>query len=129
MGTIVQFVQPSTEETLTQIAHGPDNTRVKFLGMFPKPQALTRQSVVAAFQDAFQQIGGTSRLALWADSHPDEFFKLYARLLPAASDPSLNGDTERVIRHILPPTALDHATAETPTSPAPPPQLEGPKGE
>ena len=43
-----------------------------------------RTTVVAkqAFQDAFDQIGGVQRLVTWAKANPDDFFKLYARLIP-----------------------------------------------
>lgn len=35
-----------------------------------------------AFINAFELIGGVSRLVMWADQNPTEFYKLYARLLP-----------------------------------------------
>lgn len=43
-----------------------------------------RMTVVArdAFNQAFQGIGGVPRLIEWGSEHPDEFFKLYARLIP-----------------------------------------------
>jgi hypothetical protein len=63
--------------------------------------------VVQAFNDAFEQIGGIYRLSLWADSHPDEFFKLYARLLPPSSHPELDDKKDVKVLHVLPPTALD----------------------
>lgn len=115
MGTVVEFIPAGSEKTLEDLSRQPN---LKFLKIFPKKGNLTRQSVVAAFADAFEQIGGVSRLALWADTHPEEFYKLYARLLPPASHPDLDGNREFVVRHILPPTALDgHAPA----------QLEAPK--
>ena len=107
MGQIVQFV-PAEEaaklETLTALAEQPN---LKFLKIFPRRGTLSRAAVVEAFHDAFQQIGGVSRLSLWADAHPDEFFKLYARLLPPSSHPDMDGAREFIVRHILPPTALD----------------------
>lgn len=72
----------------------------------------SRQDVVHAFQDAFQIIGGTTRLALWANANPDKFFPLYAKLLPATSY-QFNEHVIREIHHALPPTALDmHPGAE-----------------
>lgn len=43
-----------------------------------------RVNVVAreAFQLAFSGIGGVERLQAWAERNEDEFFKLYARLIP-----------------------------------------------
>lgn len=65
-----------------------------------------RGDVVNAFQEAFQVIGGTTRLALWANANPDKFFPLYAKLLPATSY-QFNESTIRQIHHALPPSALD----------------------
>lgn len=45
-------------------------------------------SVKAAFEAAFQQIGGVDRLTSWAIKEPTEFFKLYAKLLPV----QINGE-------------------------------------
>lgn len=105
MGQIVEFIPASVEsKTLDQLAAAPNLT---FLKVFPKKGQLSRTAVVEAFHDAFQQIGGVSRLSLWADMHPEEFFKLYARLLPPSSHPDLDGSREFVVRHILPPCALD----------------------
>jgi hypothetical protein len=66
-----------------------------------------RTDVVHAFQDAFQIIGGTTRLALWANANPEKFFQLYSKLLPAQSHQFVES-TQRVIVHALPPSALDH---------------------
>lgn len=66
----------------------------------------TRQDVVDSFQRAFDMIGGTQRLALWANSHPDKFYPLYTKLLPATSFQFGEGDL-RKIQHMLPPCALD----------------------
>lgn len=107
MGQIVEFIPAATAEqnsTLEKLATEPN---LKFLKVFPRKGPLSRTAVVEAFHDAFQQIGGVSRLSLWADSHPEEFFKLYARLLPPSSHPDLDGSREFIVRHILPPTALD----------------------
>lgn len=105
MGQVVEFIPASEEsKTLSALAAEPN---LKFLKVFPKKGALSRGAVIAAFHDAFEQIGGVTRLSLWADIHPEEFFKLYARLLPPASHPDMDGSREFIVRHILPPTALD----------------------
>ena len=71
------------------------------------PRELKRQRVVNAFQDAFELIGGVPRLAHWADSHPTDFFKLYARLLPAEASKKVTHDGGVVIKHVLPRGPLD----------------------
>ena len=78
---------------------------------------LSRGDVVTAFQTAFEMIGGVPRLALWADHNPEEFFKLYARLLPNSAYAGLDGDREFIVRHILPPTALDRPHANEQDNP------------
>ena len=55
----------------------------------PKNPHFTRKDVVQAFQSAFELIGGVPRLALWANDNQSDFFKLYARLLPAQSSSAL----------------------------------------
>lgn len=46
------------------------------------PRQLRTQRASAAFQQAFEIIGGVPRLALWADRNPDKFYPLFARLIP-----------------------------------------------
>ena len=36
----------------------------------------------AAFQSAFDKMGGAKALYEWGEKNPTEFFKLYARLIP-----------------------------------------------
>jgi len=64
-----------------------------------------RMEVVNAFRDAFDLIGGVTRLAVWANSNPTEFYRLYAKLLPKETEHT--GSTELVIKHVLPPSRLD----------------------
>ena len=71
------------------------------------PRELKRQRVVNAFQDAFELIGGVPRLAHWADTHPTDFYKLYARLLPAEASKKVTHDGGVVIKHVLPRGPLD----------------------
>lgn len=71
------------------------------------PRELKRNRVVNAFTDAFELIGGVARLAHWADSHPTDFFKLYARLLPAEASKKITHDGGVVIKHVLPRGPLD----------------------
>ena len=57
----------------------------------PKTAKFSRADVVNAFSSAFELIGGTTRLALWANDNPGEFFKLFGKLLPSSSQVELVG--------------------------------------
>ena len=43
-------------------------------------------SVRTAFQQAFEAIGGVESFSKWAAANPDNFYKLYARMLPLQGD-------------------------------------------
>ncbi len=43
----------------------------------------TTVAVKAALEEAFDRLGGVDSLVTWAQSEPTEFYKLYAKLLPA----------------------------------------------
>jgi len=59
-----------------------------------------------AVDDAFDLIGGTPRLALWAHNNPGEFFtKIYARTLQTAQQTEHSG--EITIRSAIPVSPLD----------------------
>ncbi|HNU56673.1 MAG TPA: hypothetical protein PKN30_08775 [Flavobacteriales bacterium] len=45
------------------------------------PNKLTA-SAREAFQEAFEGLGGIHSLTHWAMKNPDDFYKLYARLIP-----------------------------------------------
>lgn len=49
-----------------------------------KPGTPNKLTVAAkeAFQLAFEGVGGVDGLIKWAQHNPDEFYKLYARLIP-----------------------------------------------
>ena len=72
----------------------------------PSIKGLNRQRVMQAFQDSFELIGGVPRLALWANDHPGEFYRLYSKLMPSQSVNIMN-NTQTVIKHVLPPSKLD----------------------
>ena len=42
-----------------------------------------KQNIIQQFHSAFALIGGTPRLALWADKNPTAFYALYSKMLPA----------------------------------------------
>jgi len=73
----------------------------------PRNKEFSRKEVVSAFQNAFELIGGTARLALWAHENQGDFFKLYSRLLPSQASSALGEANEIVIRHVLPRGELD----------------------
>src|SRR5690554_3796203 len=50
----------------------------------------TTASVKAAFEEAFDRMGGVDALVSWAATEPGEFFKLYAKLLPIQLRADLN---------------------------------------
>jgi hypothetical protein len=51
----------------------------------PRNQKFSRSDVVNSFASAFTMIGGTPRLALWANENPGEFYKLFGKLLPSTT--------------------------------------------
>ena len=91
------------EEIMSSLS---EQTDPKIPQVSRKNNGFSRNDVVGAFQQAFDIIGGTSRLALWANANPDKFYPLYAKLMPATTQ--IIGDAgELVILHRLVPTALD----------------------
>ena len=53
------------------------------------PKALRNQKAAEAFQHAFELIGGTARLALWADKNPGQFFQIFGKQMAATIAPVL----------------------------------------
>jgi len=88
------------EEQFTQLASRDGETVVL-------PRELSRKRVTQAFMDAFELIGGTPRLALWADAHPTDFYKLYAKLFPSQASKDLDPEHKFHVIHVLPRTELD----------------------
>ena len=74
----------TAEQTLNELA---DLRQVRLC--VPKNPRFSRADVVSAFQSAFELIGGTPRLALWANDNPTEFYKLFGKLLPSATQVEL----------------------------------------
>lgn len=96
-----EIVTPDWEATMEAIAK--PNTRLTI----PRNKDFNRKQVVTAFSSAFELIGGVQRLALWAHQNQDDFYKLYARLLPSQASSALGESNELVIKHVLPKGALD----------------------
>lgn len=95
------MVVPDWQQTMASLSK--PNTRLAI----PKNKDFSRKEVVQAFQNAFELIGGTARLALWAHENEGDFFKLYSRLLPSQANSALGESSDIVIRHILPRGELD----------------------
>ena len=63
--------------------------------------------MVQAFQTAFELIGGVPRLALWGNENPNEFYKLYGKLLPSSNSSALGEQSKLVIEMAIKPGGLD----------------------
>lgn len=61
-----------------------------------------RMDVVNAFQYAFDMIGGTTRLTLWANQNPDKFYPLYAKLMPSTAINIQADGNQLIIEHAFP---------------------------
>lgn len=103
MSDVVQFI-PRAEWEATLATEATRDTPLKL------PKELNRKRVVSAFMDAFELLGGTTRLVEWAnrnDENYTNFVKLYARLMPAQADTLIFEDEKKTILHILPRSRLD----------------------
>ena len=103
---VVEFIpkdeyERQMEETFHQMSNLTTNLSI------PRNSKVSRKQVVQAFQDAFELVGGTPRLAVWANENPTDFYKLYARLLPSQASEALGESNEIIVKHVLPRTDLD----------------------
>lgn len=99
---LVTHVREPWEETLNDLAQSRARTV-----RIPRDPDLKRRQVVNAFQDAFALIGGTPRLALWADENPGAFYALYSKLMPKQVEQETKHEGGMVIKHVLPRGKLD----------------------
>lgn len=76
----------------------------------PRSPSFSRKEVVRAFQSAFELIGGVPRLAIWADTNPNEFYKLYGKLLPSSNSSALGESSKLIIEMAIKPGKLDEAS-------------------
>jgi hypothetical protein len=86
---------PTPEEAFERLEAMSRLTRSRIA--VPKTHKFSRSDVVSAFASAFEMIGGTPRLALWANDNPTEFYRLFGKLLPSATQTEVmhraaNGD-------------------------------------
>lgn len=99
---IVEFIpRDQWEQTLAAEAQKP--------GQIKLSKELNRRRVVSAFMDAFELVGGVTRLTEWANDPKNygDFIKLYARLLPSQALQLDDEKTKTYIGHVIPKTALD----------------------
>jgi hypothetical protein len=90
------------------------------LPRFSRPRdGFNRMDIVQAFTQAFELIGGTTRLTLWANKNPDKFYPLFAKLLPATSLNITDPSATLIIEHSTPTTDLDNHNAHKDQLPAP----------
>jgi hypothetical protein len=80
----------------------------KATGVLTAPRRkFERQRFLDAMAEAFEAIGGVTRLAMWADSNPTEFYKLMGKTIPQANLLELQGKMQMQILPAMPPSALD----------------------
>jgi hypothetical protein len=90
------------------------------LPRFTRPRdGFNRMDIVQAFTQAFELIGGTTRLTLWANKNPDKFYPLFAKLLPSTSLNITDPNGTLIIEHSTPTTDLDNHNAHKNQLPAP----------
>ena len=94
------FSNEQAEENIVQAMSDPRALSVS-------KSNFSRADVVNAFQQAFEAVGGTTRLALYAHTHYPDFVKLYSRLLPSQASSALGESNKLIIEHRLPRSALD----------------------
>ena len=91
-----EILSETDRGALAQVAENP------FPVLNKRNTGFNRQEITNAFHNAFEMVGGVTRLAIWADHNPGEFYKLYAKLLPSSSQVDLTGEQTITVRHVLP---------------------------
>lgn len=76
----------------------------------------SRRRVLEALDEAFELIGGVPRLAIWAHNNTTEFYKIYSKTIPAASQMEIMGKVQHIIRPALPRSPLDGEFDEAETA-------------
>lgn len=74
-----------------------------------KPKQASRNTrLLDAIQETFEVIGGVPRMALWADGHPGDFYKLLGKQIPGmVQQLNFNGPTQINITPALARSPLD----------------------
>lgn len=111
MNAVVKFVdevtpEPELEEReLPPLVWDSPELSQRYNELKLPRRKVDREKVAAQFADVFELIGGVPRMALWAHNNPDEYYKLYARLLPQQMQSKMEGKLELVCS--VKPTKLD----------------------
>ena len=72
-----------------------------------RPANFSRKDVVDNITMAFELIGGVPRLALWGSDNPNEFYKIYGKLMPSQNSSALGETNTLKIEMAIKPGALD----------------------
>ena len=83
----------------------------KSLTRLPRRE-FNRRQVLEAIDEAFQLIGGVPRLAFWAHNNPTDFYKLWGKTIPTASQLEIQGKLQHIIRPALNRSPLDYEEGE-----------------
>ena len=83
----------------------------KSLTRLPRRE-FNRRQVLEAIDEAFQLIGGVPRLAFWAHANPTDFYKLWGKTIPTASQLEIQGKLNINIRPALNRSPLDYEEGE-----------------
>lgn len=111
MNAVVKFVdeveaEPETEDReLPPLVWDAPELTARYNELKLPRRKVDKDKVAAQFADVFELIGGVPRMALWAHENQDEFYKLYARLLPQQMQQKMEGKLELVCS--VKPTKLD----------------------
>jgi hypothetical protein len=73
----------------------------------PRNESIKRTQVVDSILDTFELIGGTSRMALWANENLGDFYKIHAKLAPRQIEQETKHEGGVKILHVLPRGKLD----------------------
>jgi hypothetical protein len=60
-------------------------------GRKPGSQNKTTIAVKEAFRQAFEILGGTQAMVVWAKENPTQFYQLYSKLIPTEIDATIAG--------------------------------------
>ena len=102
---------PPVDDGMEQTFEYMSNLRRKQIAV-PRNTSFSRKEIVQAFEDAFELIGGVTRLSIWAHEHPTEFYRLYSKLLPSQSQTLVDHSGRLEIIHKVAPGPLDGAPVE-----------------
>jgi hypothetical protein len=65
----------------------------------------TTLAVKEALSEAFDGMGGATKLQTWAEENPTEFYKLWVKMLPQDVNANLKATVQTITRKIVDPGA------------------------